>query len=196
MNHHHHSYSDTITDQVLGAIRQIMQAIDLHSRYLVKYHGLTGPQLLILKEIYKRGEVSVSELAKAISLSQSTVTGILIRLEKRELLLRNRSDEDRRRVLVKVTPKCMELLHVSPPPLQDRFLTAFANLESWEQHMILSSLQRLVALMNAGSFRASPILATGPIETASDSPPDLQNDEPSALYPDPVGQEDAEYPVV
>jgi len=40
-------------------------------------------------------------------------------------------------------------------------------LEDWEQSMILSSLQRLVSLMDAKSIQAVPILAPDPIEDAS-----------------------------
>ncbi|WP_231714499.1 MarR family winged helix-turn-helix transcriptional regulator [Desulfonema ishimotonii] len=154
-----------ITDQVLLAIRQIIQAIDLHSRYLVKHHGLTGPQLVILKEISKKGDLSVSELAKAISLSQSTVTGILTRLEKRGFVMRHRSEADKRKVIVRLTDKCEKFLAQAPPPLQDKFLVAFKDLESWEQMMILSALQRVVSLMNAEALDVAPILATGPIES-------------------------------
>ncbi len=155
---------EKITDQVLLAIRQITQAIDLHSRYLAKHHGLTGPQLIILKQIGKTGEMTVSEVAKAISLSQSTVTGILARLEKRGMIVRRKSEADRRAVKVDLTPECRQFLSAAPPPLQEKFLVGFNNLDSWEQLMILSALQRLVQLMNADDIHAAPILATGPIE--------------------------------
>ena len=165
--HTPHPPDEKITDQVLFAIRQITQAIDLHSRYLSKHHGLTGPQLIILKEIDKTGEMTVGELARAISLSQSTVTGILARLENRGLIVRRKSAADRRAVKVDLTDACRRFLTEAPPPLQDRFLVAFNNLDSWEQLMILSALQRIVLLMNAGDIDAVPILATGPIEASA-----------------------------
>jgi len=170
--HIHHPSDDKITDQVLLAIRQLTQAIDLHSRYLAKHHGLTGPQLIILKEIGKNGEMTVGEVAKAISLSQSTVTGILARLEKRGMIVRRKSDVDRRAVKVDLTDTCRRFLTEAPPPLQDRFLVAFNNLDSWEQLMILSALQRIVRLMNAETIDAAPILASGPID-----PPDSPRNE-------------------
>ena len=169
--HAPHPADEKITDQVLLAIRQITQAIDLHSRYLSKHHGLTGPQLIILKEIGKTGEMTVGEVARAISLSQSTVTGILARLENRGLIVRRKSTADRRAVNVDLTDACRQFLAEAPPPLQDNFLAGFNNLESWEQLMILSALQRIVLLMNAGAIDAAPILATGPIEV-SDPPRD------------------------
>ncbi len=42
-----------LSDSVLSTLRQIIRAIDLQSRQLAKKYGLTGPQLIILKEIYK-----------------------------------------------------------------------------------------------------------------------------------------------
>ncbi len=87
--------SNSITENVLISLRKIMQSISIHSRYLVKQVGLTGPQLVILLEVSKFDEVSVGKIAKAISLSQATLTGVLERLEKRSLVLRRRDDIDR-----------------------------------------------------------------------------------------------------
>ncbi|HSL18147.1 MAG TPA: MarR family transcriptional regulator, partial [Methylomirabilota bacterium] len=61
--------------QVLAALRRIIRAIDLHSRSLVQRYGLTGPQLVVLKELIDRPPQSVSALAGAVNLSQATVTG-------------------------------------------------------------------------------------------------------------------------
>jgi hypothetical protein len=52
----------------------------------------------------------------------------------------------------------------SPPLLQEHFTAAFRQLADWEQTQILSSLQRIVSLMEAGDVEAGPILTTGPID--------------------------------
>jgi DNA-binding MarR family transcriptional regulator len=74
----------------------------------MKMVGLTGPQLVILNEISKFDEAPIGTIARAISLSQATVTGVLERLEKRELVSRRRDIVDRRRVLVKITDRCYQ----------------------------------------------------------------------------------------
>lgn len=158
-----------VCDEVLIALRRIIRSIDLHSRYLVRQFGLTGPQLVILQELLKLGEVSVGELSKSVSLGQATVTGILERLEKRGLITRHRSDKDRRRVLVRGTQECERLLDKAPPLMQESFIQAFSGLPDWEQTMILSSLQRLVSMMDAKSLNAAPFLATGPIGTDTEN---------------------------
>ena len=159
---------DRTTELVLLALRRIIRAIDLRSRYLVTRHGLTGPQLIVLKEVSANGGCCVSELTRAIHLSQATATGILDRLEKRRLVRRERSAHDRRRVLSWLTEGGQQLLADAPPLLQEEFTAEFAKLEEWEQTQILSSLQRVVSMMEAKGLDATPILATGPIAATSD----------------------------
>lgn len=155
----------SVCDQVLVSLRKIIQSIDLHSRALVKRIGLTGPQLIVLKEIAARGETSAGEIARAVSLGQATITGILERLEKRDLITRGRSDTDRRKVQLRATQTGERLLADTPPLMQEAFVEAFDGLEDWEKSMILSSLQRIVALMDARQIQAAPILATGSLDS-------------------------------
>jgi DNA-binding MarR family transcriptional regulator len=159
----------TTCDDVLIAIRRIIQSVDMHSRYLVRHFGLTGPQLIILQDISKHEEVSISEIAKAVSLGLPTVTGILERLENRGLIVRRRSEKDKRKILISITEACEKLMEKAPPPMQEHFIDSFYCLQDWEQSMILSSLQRIVHLMDAKSIQVAPILAeAGPIAEASE----------------------------
>ena len=150
--------------EVLISLRKIIQAIDLHSKNLSKKYGLTGPQLIILQEIAANSQISVTELGRAISLSQGTVTGIISRLEKKELVYKRKSEKDKRRTELYITEKSMRILDNAPPPLQETFLEQFAELNDWEQMMIMSSLGRIVDMMEAKKIDASPILVSGPIE--------------------------------
>lgn len=160
--------ADETLDKVLIALRRIIRAVDLHSHSLSQRYGLTGPQLVILRELLRRGEISGSELAGAVSLSLATVTGILTRLEARGLVSRRRSESDKRRVLVRTTPAAERLLEAAPPPLQESFARQFERLKDWEQSLILSSLQRLVTMMEARELDASPFLTTGSLDRPDD----------------------------
>jgi len=146
--------------EMLVSLRKITQAISLHSKDLNRRYGLTGPQLVILNEISHHESLSVTELARAISLSQATVTDILNRLEKKGLVERTRNDADRRRGMIRLTPKCREILSQAPPALQETFVKHYTALPEWEQLMILSALKRVVDLMSAEQIDAAPFLAT------------------------------------
>jgi DNA-binding MarR family transcriptional regulator len=133
--------------EVLRALRQIIQSVDLHSRHLLREHGITGPQLVILQEVAGFGPMTVSQLARATSLSQGTVTNILMRLEKGGLVTRTRSQKDKRQVYIDITQNCMDLLASAPSPLDKTFVERFSQLQEWEQEMILSALKRLAVIM-------------------------------------------------
>ncbi|MFP4300488.1 MAG: MarR family winged helix-turn-helix transcriptional regulator [Alkalispirochaetaceae bacterium] len=146
--------------EVLETLRKIIRAIDIHSRKLSKEFGLTGPQLVVIKEIASKGPVSIGAVARGVSLSQATVTSILDRLEQRGFVRRDRSSEDRRRVLVNVTEKATDVLESNPNFLQDEFLRRFNALAEWEQSLILSSIQRIAAMMDATDLKVDPILGS------------------------------------
>lgn len=151
-------------EDVLIALRRIVRATDRYSRRLSKEAGLTAPQLLIMQAIAKQGELTMGEVAKSVSLSQATVTTILDRLEKRNLVERKRGQEDRRRVYASLTTAGKELLLKAPTPLQVEFVERFNQLENWEQLQILSSLQRIAKMMKAETLDASPVLDLGAMD--------------------------------
>lgn len=157
-----------VSDNVLISLRRIIQAIDLHSRQLVRQHGITTPQLIILKQIQGHKTISVSEIARQVSLKQTTVTDILNRLERQGLVLREKDTSDRRRILVRETDAGKKLLEAAPSPLQETFLEKFEDLEDWQQNMILTSLQLLGTLMAGDEISAAPILSTGNLTATTD----------------------------
>ena len=149
------------TEQVLVALRRIIRAVDLQSRRLVRRYGLTGPQIVVLKQLARLGQVPVGKLAKEVSLSHATVTDILGRLERRGLVRRMRDNSDRRRVLAKMTDSAIDILKKTPSLLQERFVEKFEGLQDWEQTLIVSSLQRTAIMMEAEEIEAAPMLASG-----------------------------------
>jgi len=154
--------------QIVAAIRRIIRAVDLHSRRLVEGYGLTGPQLVVLEAVTRRGSVSPSTLARVVHLSQATVTGIVQRLERRGLIERTRSTTDRRSVEITPTRAGRVLIDAAPSLLQDRFRAALSGLEDGERLQILATLERVASLMDAGRLDTSPHLTPGEIEPPPD----------------------------
>ena len=144
-----------------------MRAVDLHSKDLKRKFGLTGPQLIILQEVASHDQISASELARSVSLSQATVTDIVNRLAGEDFLSKERCDFDKRRVIIRPLEKCRKILEKAPPPLQETFTNRFSKLEHWEQMMLLSALNRIVYMMSAVEIEGQPILETGAIETST-----------------------------
>ncbi|WP_417460406.1 MarR family winged helix-turn-helix transcriptional regulator [Kordiimonas sp.] len=151
-------------DDILISIRRIMRAIDLQSKRLVKMSGLTAPQLVVMQALRRDGKVSPSSVARTVALSQATITSILDRLEKADLVRRERSETDKRIVYACLTTEGQKRLEEAPELLQAGFLRQYRQLEEWERTMLVSALQRISTMMDAEDLDASPILDIGEIE--------------------------------
>lgn len=149
--------------RVVQALRQIIHAVDLHSRHLVGKHKITGPQLLTILTIEKHAPVTASTLAARIHLSPSTMIGILDRLEAKALIRRARDLQDRRLVYISLTEAGVALASHAPSPLQDTLAQALSELPEGERTLIAESLERVVGLMQADHIVAAPILEIGRI---------------------------------
>jgi len=148
---------------MLIGLRRIMRAIDLRSKQLEKQVGLTVPQLLVLQQLHGAGELSVNEIARGVNLSQGTVTSMLLRLESKGILTRNKREDDRRKSSICLTKKGIDELLSAPELLQKEFISRFEKLESWEQKMLISAVERIATLMDVETVDASPILQAGDI---------------------------------
>jgi len=150
-------------DEILVALRRITRAIDLQSKRLVKTTGLTAPQLVVIDTLRKQGNLSPSAIARAVSLSQATITSILDRLTQAGLVERVKSDTDKRVVMARLTAPGVTASDNAPELLQAGFLRSFRELQPWEQNMLIASLQRIAELMDAEGLDASPFLDAGEI---------------------------------
>ena len=149
-------------EAVLKAIRKIIRAIDLHSKKLENKFGLTGPQMMIFKEIVKSDEIATSVLARKVNLSHATVTSVLDRLQVKGYIERIKDIADKRKVLVKATES--KKFETTPTLLQEKFVSEFHKLQDWERSQIIYTLQRIASMMDVEKLDVSPILSSNEIE--------------------------------
>ncbi|MBN2333747.1 MAG: MarR family transcriptional regulator [Deltaproteobacteria bacterium] len=161
MKHHLSVINSTSEEKILRLLRQIIRAIDQHSRKLRRIFNLTIPQIITLQQLCETDGCTTGKLAERACLSQATMTGIIDRLEKRGLVRRIRCDEDRRRVMVHLTEEGREVVAIMPKPLQDQFVSRLGSLPPEEQTVIAETLSSIVNMMEAADLDASPILAIG-----------------------------------
>ncbi len=140
-------FLETCSFRILIALRRIMHFVDVYSKKLAVEHHITGPQLICLYSIVREEPLTLSELGRRVSLSMSTVNGIVDRLDYKGLIVRERKDRDRRKVLITTTDAGKKLTAQAPLPLQDRLAQAIAQLPELEQVSIALSFERVVEMM-------------------------------------------------
>ncbi|HJL19332.1 MAG TPA: MarR family transcriptional regulator [Sandaracinaceae bacterium LLY-WYZ-13_1] len=151
----------SVEGRILRSLRRISRAIELHSKQLKATHRLTAPQLICLRELRAVEHTTPSELARAVSLSQPTITGILDRLEARGLVQRARNPRDKRRVIVELTEEGRTAVDAAPLPLHQRFARRLGELTEADRNQIEDVLARIVKMMEAEDIDAAPMLVDG-----------------------------------
>jgi DNA-binding MarR family transcriptional regulator len=164
MNPQHSVRSSSMSDaeeEVLKNLRRVIRAVDLYSRRLVNQTGLSSPQLICLRQLATHGAMQSGHLAAAVNLSAPTVCGILDRLESRGLVSRQRQRDDKRCVLVDLTPEGHHAVANAPPIMHDSFLFMYRTLPESQRAQINLTLKQLVSMMSADDLDAAPILVPG-----------------------------------
>ena len=132
------------------ALRRLQRASEIHAKRWGRKSGLTPIQLLIMHGIQARGESTLGDLARSVSVSQATLSTIVDRLERRGLLERIRSQSDKRKVHLALTEEGSAAIQAEPALLPAEFLGRYGQLPDWEQLMLLASLQRVAGLLEEG----------------------------------------------
>lgn len=78
-------------------------------------YGLTLPQFGVLEALHHLGPLALGELAAKLLVTGGNVTFVMDRLEELGLAYRDRSDEDRRVVMARLTPDGRRMIEGSFP---------------------------------------------------------------------------------
>ena len=92
---------------ITRSFRQVHQAMWLVSQ--VEELDVTGIQFFVLSTLSKEPNLSLGELAERLQTGSSTMSGIVDRLVKADLIVRERSEKDRRTLTMRLTPSGEEM---------------------------------------------------------------------------------------
>jgi DNA-binding MarR family transcriptional regulator len=138
---------DDESKEALDRIVETLIFLYTESRRLTKdearKHDLTGPQLSVIKLLAAIGDLSLTELSKEIQTRNSTVTGIIDRMEDAGLVKRVRSENDRRVVIIRLTTLGRALAKNVPIEPMHAFRRALLSLQTTEQKTLLRILSKL-----------------------------------------------------
>ncbi len=90
---------------VYAASRLIIREYQPHLDKL----GITYPQYLVMLVLWEEDGITVNDISHKLILNTNTVTPLLKRMETLGLISRIRSEEDERKVIVRLTDKGSEL---------------------------------------------------------------------------------------
>src|SRR5262245_7402240 len=96
--------------ELANRLRPVLLLLNRHLRREAHAEGITGGQAALLGQIRHHPNLGVRELAAREGISAPSMTRYLDRLERADLIVRKRSDEDARRIRLALTPKGVRVL--------------------------------------------------------------------------------------
>ena len=135
------------SQNILRTLRTIMRSSLTYSDRVEKKTGISATQLWMLSEIAHSPGIKVKDLARILSIHQSTCSNILDKLQKKDLVKRDRTGQDQRVVSLYPTEKGTRLLVVAPRPIQGIIAEALLHLPDEVLTSIEDSLEKLIDSM-------------------------------------------------
>lgn len=129
--------------EILRAHLRVSKEIVLQTQGYLDQTELTYPQRIALMILDGDGPMPISDLAAAMGSANSTISGVVDRLERLGLAQRIRSEQDRRKIYVSVTDRFLQQKEQSEAKANHSFSQGIQSLSDEEQKEILNALQLL-----------------------------------------------------
>lgn len=114
---------------IIADFRASMTMLKCASSERVMRLGLSMAQLHILYTLQRSGPMTMSGLAEALNVSLSNATGLIDRIEERGLVGRARVPEDRRIVMIRVTPEGERMLEAIDALSEDLLRSVLSRID-------------------------------------------------------------------
>ncbi|MDO4997916.1 MAG: homoprotocatechuate degradation operon regulator HpaR [Neisseria sp.] len=130
---------------------QAREALMTHFRPILNDAGVTDQQWRIIRLLAENGTLDFQALAKQACILRPSLTGILTRLEKLDLVVRLKPSNDQRRVYLKLTPTGEQMYTDTCNSVDARYDVIEARLGKDKVEQLRSLLQDLSDLGEANS---------------------------------------------
>ncbi|KUO65862.1 MAG: hypothetical protein APF84_00985 [Gracilibacter sp. BRH_c7a] len=145
---------------ILPLLREIRSLIDKSLKVKLNLGDFTMPQTMIIYNLANHGKMKISELSEKMGLTNSTVSGIVDRLEDQGIVFRERSTQDRRVVYVQFTNEHIQKYQDLNDNLDKHFSELLASIPPAQMENIIISLNILKdTLANQQEMNVTTILS-------------------------------------
>ena len=140
-------YQPDSMPEIFQLIERVEKKLTRIQRETIKETGLTPPQYVVMTLLWEQDGRPFKELAAAVQCTRATMTGIVDTLEKKNLVARAPNPDDRRSLLVTLTPQGASLQR-STPTLDRIFHSCCAGLAPAEARQLSLLLKKLAASLD------------------------------------------------
>jgi len=125
----------------IGMSRALNKINRATNKVYTKY-GLTSGQFAVLEALYHKGELSVGEVQDKILSTSGTIPVIVKNLEKEGFLQKSNDESDKRRFILQITQKGIELMDIIYPENEEIIISMINVWNKEEQEVILNYMRK------------------------------------------------------
>jgi DNA-binding MarR family transcriptional regulator len=139
----HTSSKYVFSEQVGHLLRRVYQRHVAIFQQNIPDSQLTAAQFVAMCAIQECAPCSLSEIVKATAIDQATVRGIVERLKARALITVTHDAEDKRKLMVALTPAGTRLVSATIPFAHQITESTFGNLNPAERLALMHLLRKM-----------------------------------------------------
>ncbi len=128
-----------LADFILFSQREFLLNLSKH----LNRDNISFAQFFLLSYLATSKELTMTDIARKMGHSTAAATGLVDRLEKLGYMERTHAVDDRRKVLVRVTPKGLELVSRLRDELQSRIADAMSETAATDALSFMSSYRKI-----------------------------------------------------
>lgn len=136
----------TLEDSLPLQLLKAREATLSFVRPLLQENSLTEQQWRVLQTIKSHQELESKALAEFCCILSPSLTGILKRLEQQGYIQRRKSEEDKRRILISLTSKSVDLLEHLTPAIEERYQAFSERYDQEKLKQLMTLLEEIEAI--------------------------------------------------
>jgi DNA-binding MarR family transcriptional regulator len=130
-------------------LRYISGIIKQKGREILSNYTITPPQFIALQWLFEHGDMTIGDLSTKMYLAFSTTTDLVDRMEKNQLVLRVRNEQDRRVVQIHLLKEGERVIEEVIEKRKDYLRDVLSDFDEQEVSQLSTLLRKLHLEMKA-----------------------------------------------
>ncbi|MFS0787968.1 MarR family transcriptional regulator [Shouchella sp. 1P09AA] len=129
--------------KLFTVLTRAMQSVKTNVEFDIKKHGFNPTEFAVLELLYSKGDQTVQKIGQKVLIASSSITYVVDKLEKKEMIVRKPSPTDRRVTFVSITAKGTDWMDAVFPKHAAALSSIFSPLEANEKKALIEYLKRV-----------------------------------------------------
>ncbi|KZL89687.1 MarR family transcriptional regulator [Clostridium magnum] len=138
-------------DEIIEIFKSIKKTLSCKFEKNAKQYGFTAPQLGVIFHLHHMPSITLNELSEHMMLTKSTVSGIVDRLTKQGVVVREIPKDNRRTVKLSISEefkKNNDICNMKKTFISDLISNGIKNMDPMEVEKIIYGLKQFSLLLN------------------------------------------------